>query len=174
MPQVILDIEIEEECWQKVLPDVLQIAEKVKNAAVDYVFENADIEVLKANKPLLISVCLSDDEHVRELNRDFRGKDKPTNVLTFANVDFADFKAENEVFGEIDLGNIIIAYETMQKEADIEKITLEAHFCHLLTHGILHILGFDHIEDEEAEYMESFEREILHNLGIADPYGAEN
>ena len=86
----------------------------------------------------------------------------------------ADFKAENEVFGEIDLGNIIIAYETMQKEADVENITLQAHFCHLLTHGILHILGFDHIEDEEAEYMESFERAILQNLGIADPYKEEN
>lgn len=174
MPQVILDIEIEEESWQKALPDIAEVAEKVKNAAVDYVFKNAGIEILKANKPLMISVCLSNDEHVQELNRDFRNMDKPTNVLTFANVDFADFNAENEVFGEIDLGNIIIAYETMQKEAGIEGITLYAHFCHLLTHGILHILGFDHIEDEEAEYMENFEKAILSNLGIADPYKEEN
>ena len=173
MLQTILDIEIEEERWLKALPDISEIAEKVKNAAVDYVFQNSDIEVLKVNKPLTISVCLSNDEHVHELNRDFRGMDKPTNVLSFANVDFADFKTENEVFDEIDLGNIIISYETMQKEADIEKITLYAHFCHLLTHGILHILGFDHIEDDEAEYMESFEKAILHNLGIADPYAEE-
>ena len=174
MSQVVLDIEVEEERWQKALSSVSSVAEKVKDATIDYVFKNANIEVLKANKPLIISVCLSNDEHVRELNRDFRNMDKPTNVLTFANMDFADFKAENEVFGEIDLGNIIIAYETMQKEADVENITLQAHFCHLLTHGILHILGFDHIEDEEAEYMESFERAILQNLGIADPYKEEN
>lgn len=174
MPQVFLDIDIEEKRWLKSLPDVSEIAEKVKNAAIDHVLRNADVDVLKTNKPLIISVCLSSDEHVREFNRNFRNIDKPTNVLTFANMDFADFKAENEMFDEIDLGSIIVAYETMQKEADIENITLHAHFCHLLTHGILHILGFDHIKDEDAEYMEGFEKSILHNLGISDPYKEEN
>ena len=62
----------------------------------------------------------------------------------------------------------------MLKEAETENITLYAHFCHLLTHGFLHILGFDHIEDEEAKYMESFEKNILQNLGIENPYQDED
>ena len=136
--------------------------------------DNEDIDILSSAKPLLINLCLSDDKHVHQLNRDFRNKDKPTNVLTFANMDFADFDANGGVFDEIDLGSIIIAYETMLKEAETENITLYAHFCHLLTHGFLHILGFDHIEDEEAKYMESFEKAILQNLGIENPYQDED
>ena len=149
------------------------MSEKVKTITFEYVGQHTDICVLNAGKPLLVNLCLSNDEHVHQLNRDYRGKDKPTNVLTFANLDFADFDAENEVFDEIDLGNIIIAYETMQKEADIENITLYAHFCHLLVHGFLHILGFDHIDEDEAEYMETMEKDILHVLNIANPYQDE-
>lgn len=174
MPQVVLNIEIEEKRWSDAITDVVSVAEKVKSATFDYVAKNADMEILSAKKPLLINLCLSSDSHVHQLNRDFRNKDKPTNVLTFANLDFADFEPDGGVFDEIDLGSIIIAFETMQKEADMENITLYAHFCHLLVHGFLHILGFDHIEDEEAEYMESFEKAILHNLGIANPYPDED
>ena len=173
MIRVLLDIDIEEERWQKAIPDIADVAEKVKTTTFEYIRQYADISVLNADKPLSVNLCLSNDEHVHQLNRDYRNKDKPTNVLTFANLDFADFDAENEVFDEIDLGNIIIAYETMQKEADIENITLYAHFCHLLVHGLLHILGFDHIEEDEAEYMESFEKNILQILNIANPYQDE-
>ena len=174
MPQVVLNIEVEEKRWSVAIGDIVSVAEKVKSATFNYVAKNADMEILSAKKPLLVNLCLSDDNHVHELNRDFRNKDKPTNVLTFANLDFADFEPDGGVFDEIDLGSIIIAFETMQKEADMENITLYAHFCHLLVHGFLHILGFDHIEDEEAEYMESFEKAILHNLGIANPYPDED
>lgn len=170
MLKVILDIDVEEKRWQQAIKDIEGVAESVKVAVFEYVSQHADIEVLSANKPFIIGLCLSNDSHVQQLNRDFRNKDKPTNVLTFANLDFADFASDGGVFDEIDLGNIIIAFETMQKEADIENITLYAHFCHLLVHGFLHILGFDHIEEEEAQYMEGFEKAILHNLGIADPY----
>jgi len=173
MIQVLLDIDIEEDCWSKSIPDIAELSEKVKTITFEYVKQHTDISVLNIGKPLSVSLCLSNDEHVHQLNRDYRGKDKPTNVLTFANLDFADFDAENEVFDEIDLGNIIIAYETMQKEADIESITLYAHFCHLLVHGFLHILGFDHIEEDEAEYMEAAEKDILQILNIANPYQDE-
>ena len=96
--------------------------------------------------------------------------DKPTNVLSFANVDFEGFAQERDLYQEIELGDIIIAFETMQKEADIEGISLHDHYCHLLAHGLLHLLGFDHQTDEEAEYMEGFEIEILQSMGIANPY----
>lgn len=173
MLQVVLNSEIEDKRWADAIKNVADVAEKVKEAAFEYVAKNADIDILTADKPLIVNLCLSDDSHVRQLNRDYRNKDKPTNVLTFANLDFADFAPDGGVFDEIDLGNIIIAFDTMQKEADAENITLYAHFCHLLVHGFLHILGFDHIEDDEAEYMESFEKAILHNLGIANPYENE-
>ncbi|MBR1601127.1 MAG: rRNA maturation RNase YbeY [Alphaproteobacteria bacterium] len=175
MLRVDLNIDIEEIQWQSAIPDILEVAQKVKTITFEYVQKNADIELLKyCKKPLVINICLSNDDHVHQLNRDFRNIDKPTNVLTFANMDFVEFNMYDEVFDEIDLGNIIISYETMQKEADIENITLYAHFCHLLTHGFLHILGFDHIENEDAEYMESLEKAILQNMGIANPYQDED
>lgn len=173
MPQVILEIDVEEKRWQQALPDIEDLAQKVKDAAFAYVAEHENIALLQGAKPLLVNVCLSNDAHVHELNRDFRNMDKPTNVLSFANLDYDGFADDKEVFDEIALGDIIIAYETMVKEAEQENISLHDHFCHLLTHGFLHILGFDHIEDDEAEYMEGFEREILQTLGVADPYGGE-
>lgn len=168
--QIELTIDIEEPRWLTAIPDIENVAENVKLAVFEYVCANADIDVLSADKPLHVSLCLSDDMHVHQLNRDFRGMDKPTNVLSFANIDFADFDADACVFNEVELGDIIIAYETMEREAVTENISLNNHFCHLLAHGILHILGFDHIKDDEAEYMESFEIAILNNLGIANPY----
>ena len=98
---------------------------------------------------------------------------KPTNVLSFAAVDDPDFDRNTELFGEIELGDIIIALETMQREAAEKGIPLRDHFCHLFTHGILHLLGFDHIEDDEAEYMEEFEINILKRLNIKNPYGED-
>ena len=80
------------------------------------------------------------------------------------------FKADCRIFEEIELGDIIIALETMQLEAKEKGISLKDHYCHLLTHGILHLLGFDHQNDEEAEYMENFEINILQQLNISNPY----
>lgn len=168
--QIVLQIETEEPRWLDAVPDTDAVVQKVKDATFDYVAAHENIDILTTDKPIIVNVCLSNDAHVRQLNRDFRNKDKPTNVLSFANIDFDDFDAQNEPFTEIELGDIIIAYETMVKEAEAENITLYAHFCHLLVHGFLHILGFDHIEDDEAEYMESFEKAILQSIGIANPY----
>ncbi|MBO6281691.1 MAG: rRNA maturation RNase YbeY [Alphaproteobacteria bacterium] len=168
--QIDLRIETEEPRWDAAIPDIETVMQKVKTATFDYVAAHENIDVLSTDKPIIVNVCLSNDAHVWQLNRDFRNQDKPTNVLSFANIDFDDFNAQNEPFTEIELGDIIIAFETMEKEAQAENITLYAHFCHLLVHGFLHILGFDHIEDDEAEYMESFEKAILQSIGIANPY----
>lgn len=173
MPEVTLYTDTEEPRWTGALPDISALSEKVKDAVFDYVAENAEIKVLSAGKPLTVSLCLSNDDTVHELNKNYRGLDRPTNVLTFANLDYDGFEAENDVFGDIDLGSIIIAYETMCREAEAESITLHDHYCHLLAHGFLHILGFDHIKDDDAARMEGFEKAILHNLGIADPYAGE-
>ncbi|MCQ2734349.1 MAG: rRNA maturation RNase YbeY [Alphaproteobacteria bacterium] len=170
MSEIIINTTIEDKRWCEKIADVEQVIEKVKSAAFDYLRIHENLDVLQQEKPLEINVCLSDDTTVHQLNKEFRGMDKPTNVLSFANLDFENFAIENEPFNEIELGDIIVAYETMCREAEAENITLYAHFCHLLVHGFLHILGFDHITEEEAVYMENFEKEILQNIGIDNPY----
>lgn len=114
-----------------------------------------------------ISVALMDDVAIRVLNRDYRGKDAATNVLSFP------LEAEDGALppGERSpLGDIAIALETVTREAAEEEKTLAAHLAHMVVHGTLHLLGYDHEGDDEAEEMEALEREILAGLGIADPY----
>lgn len=103
-----------------------------------------------------ISVVLADDAFVRELNRTYRGKDKPTNVLSFPS-------------GE-HLGDIVLALETVAREAEQQGKSFKAHAQHLLVHGTLHLLGHDHEQESEAEVMEQLEVKILKKLGVANPY----
>lgn len=173
MSKIILSITDEEPRWAESVADIKQVAEKVKETVFAYVEDKEKLPIFQVQKPLKVNLCLSNNARVQELNRDFRNMDKPTNVLSFANLDYTDFEELNSPFPEIELGDIIIAYETMEQEAEIENITLYAHFCHLLTHGFLHILGYDHIEDKDAEYMENLEKNILQKLNIADPYAQE-
>ncbi|MER2604938.1 MAG: rRNA maturation RNase YbeY [Siculibacillus sp.] len=112
-----------------------------------------------------LSLLLTDDAHVRVLNRDWRGKDQPTNVLSFPSSD-----ADDEEIAPL-LGDVVVARETLAREAEAEGRAFEDHFAHLLVHGLLHLFGFDHEDDAEAEEMEALETEILTGLGIADPYG---
>jgi probable rRNA maturation factor len=110
-----------------------------------------------------LTLVLTDDEEMRNLNRSWRGKDAPTNVLSFPAGEAA------QGF----LGDVVLARETTRKEALEQNIALQAHVAHLVVHGVLHLLGFDHTENEAAERMEALEREALAALGVADPYAAE-
>jgi probable rRNA maturation factor len=114
-----------------------------------------------------VSVVLSGDEAVRLMNRDYRGKDKATNVLSFAALDNDAFIHPGMAFH---LGDIILALETLKMEAKQQDKRLEDHFQHLLVHGTLHLLGYDHMEKDEAESMESLEIHILDGLGVENPY----
>ena len=110
-----------------------------------------------------LSIVLTDDAEQQELNREWRGIDKPTNVLSFPQI---------EPFGPVSgiLGDIVLARETLEREAaDLQK-PLTDHFTHLVVHGFLHILGYDHMEEGEALEMEGLETQILGSLGIPDPY----
>jgi len=111
-----------------------------------------------------LSVVFTDDAHVRALNRQYRGKDYPTNVLSFPAP-----PAKVDGFGPL-LGDIVVAYETVAREATAEGLVFEDHLSHLVVHGLLHLLGHDHEDDAEATAMESLEVAILARLGIADPY----
>jgi len=113
-----------------------------------------------------LSLLLCGDARMRGLNRDFRGLDKPTNVLSFP--------APPQGPGPRPLGDIAIAYETVVREAEEERKSLHDHYAHMVAHGLLHILGYDHEADGEAEAMEALERRILKRLGIADPYAAND
>jgi probable rRNA maturation factor len=113
-----------------------------------------------------VSVLLTDDANVRELNRNFRGIDKPTNVLSFPAA-----KPVHKPGGAL-LGDIAIAYETLAREAAGEHKLFEHHLAHLAAHGFLHLMGYDHETDSQAAVMEGLERAALARLSIADPYRA--
>ncbi len=135
-----------------------------------HIADACEHELLALEKTYEVNVCLSNDAEVQRLNKEFRGKDKPTNVLSFACIDDDEFWDMLDKSADMELGDIILAFETLQREADEKHITVYAHYCHLLVHGFLHILGFDHQTDEEADEMESLETEILEQFSIDNPY----
>ncbi len=112
-----------------------------------------------------VSVVFCDDANIQTLNNEFRDEDKPTNVLSFASNDGLELKSWSPL-----LGDIILAQETIEREADTQSKTFKDHLTHLLVHGFLHLVGYDHMNDEDAEVMENMERKILASLNIADPY----
>ena len=141
--------------WQK-----LAGAEAVARRAVEATLQLEDVEEGE------IAVMLADDARVRKLNRDFRGIDKATNVLAFPGAKAPDDRAP--------LGDIVLAYETFAREAESEGKKAGDHLMHLVVHGTLHLLGYDHENEADAEKMEARERAILAQLGVADPYRHEN
>ena len=118
-----------------------------------------------------ISVRLTSDDEVRTLNRQYRGQDKPTNVLSFPMVqpDLIDALANTDD-GQVLLGDIMLAYETCLREADEKQVSLADHVAHLIVHGTLHLLGHDHMNDADALAMEAIERAAMATLGLHDPY----
>ena len=122
------------------------------------------------NQRLSADVLFTVDEEVRALNREWRMKDAPTNVLSFPMISRNDLLAMNRDGGPEMLGDIALAYETCRREADDKGIPLENHAAHLLVHGLLHLAGHDHQTDGEAEAMEALETKALALMGIDDPY----
>jgi probable rRNA maturation factor len=127
--------------------------------------------VAGAGAQVEVSVRLTDDVELQRLNRDYRGKDRPTNVLSFPML-APDELSRWLAAGETDLllGDLALAHETVVREAEARAITVEDHVTHLLVHGALHLLGHDHLDDATADAMEALETRILAGLGVADPY----
>ncbi len=129
-------------------------------------------EPLLANPRLIASLLFTSDAEVHALNREWRSRDKPTNVLSFPMLERGELEALAPEGPPEMLGDIALAYETCAREAAEKGVTLEAHATHLIVHGLLHLAGHDHVDsDEQAEAMEALETRILAKLGIADPYG---
>ena len=146
------------ECWQ-----AEPGAEAVINRAVAAAAEMADADTGDAE----LAVMLTDDSGIRTLNQNWRGIDKATNVLSFPALQPTGDTPDDMPRM---LGDIAIAYETTRREADEEDKPFENHLSHLAVHGFLHLIGYDHDNDGDAEAMETLEREILAEIGIPDPY----
>lgn len=156
---VALETVRDSELWT-LLPD----AEATVAAAVAAAFAEAGLVALPDAE---LAVTLADDARVRTLNAEWREKDKPTNVLTFPAVE-PDETADAPM-----LGDVILAFETVEREAREEGKALSDHVSHLVVHGVLHLFGYDHLDDDEAGEMEGVETRALARLGIADPYAAD-
>jgi probable rRNA maturation factor len=155
----ITEVLVVADCWQDE-PD----AEAVIQRAIAAAAETVDADVADAE----LAVMLTDDSGIRTLNSNWRGVDKPTNVLSFPALQPAGGRGEDDAPRM--LGDIAIAYQTMRREADDEQKPFDHHLSHLAVHGFLHLIGYDHENDDDAETMETLEQEILAQLGIPDPY----
>lgn len=145
-----IDVEIEDAAWTSALPEAEALVARAAEAALRGRGEG-------------VTVLLADDAAVRDLNARFRGKDYATNVLSFP----APANPEQH------LGDIALAYGVCAREAGEQGKPLGHHLQHLVAHGVLHLLGYDHETDADADVMENLEREILAGLGVPDPYAAE-
>lgn len=150
---------IESDLWQGI-EDLDAVIDRALEAAKRFAIEEEEIGFLPECE---VSLVFTDDAAIRILNETHRGKDKATNVLSFPQDEDA------EIYGPM-LGDIVFAYETVQREADELGLAFCDHLTHLCVHGFLHLLGYDHIETDEAEKMESVEIAILDKLGLANPY----
>ena len=142
-----IEVEIEDEAWTAALPDAVAVVERAATVALGAV--EGDVVVL-----------LTDDAAVHDLNLRFRDRDRPTNVLSFP---AAESAAPH-------LGDLVLAHGVCAAEAAAQGKSLADHVTHLTVHGVLHLLGRDHVDEAEAEAMEAEERTLLASLGVADPY----
>ena len=159
-----VDIDIEVEGWPGGT-NWADLAQRAKGAV-------SKVEPALANPRLTASVLFTGDGEVHQLNREWRGKDKPTNVLSFPMLEREELLALATDGPPEMLGDIALAYQTCVNEALDKGVELAEHAAHLLIHGLLHLAGHDHVDsDEQAAAMESLEITALAKLGIADPYG---
>lgn len=154
--------------WLAKLPDAVDLCRSAASAA----FAAADRRWFVSGGSVEACLLLSDNERIRALNNAFRGRDEPTNVLSFPSVEPDVLAAVGADGSPSALGDIVIALETASAEAALESKPLADHLRHLVVHGTLHLLGYDHATAGEATEMEALEVRVLATLGIADPYSA--
>ena len=144
--------------------------ELVRGAAEAAIAESAVPWLVTSRRPVELSVRLAGNDEVQALNGQWRGKDKPTNVLSFPMADERDLIRANIAGPELLLGDIILARGVCMAEAAAKGVSIEQHATHLIVHGTLHLLGYDHLEERDAANMEAREVRALERLGMANPY----
>ncbi len=163
IPRISVAVTVLDPDWPQVLPAVEDLARQVVAAAM--AVSGAAARALCA-RDAEISLVLADDATLRRYNRDYRGIDKPTNVLSFATGE----EPSPDGAGPLLLGDVLLARETLEREAEQQNKRFADHFCHMVVHGVLHLLGHDHETVAEAAAMERLETDALDRLGVADPY----
>ena len=156
-----IDLDLRSPLWLEALPQAAAVAEAAARAALRGCGR-------APAGPAELAIVLADDALLRELNRTWRGQDKPTNVLSFP----AGGEAPPAPGAPLLLGDVVIACETLSAEAAAQQKPLADHLAHLVVHGVLHLMGFDHEKPEEAARMEPLETRILAGIGVPDPYRA--
>jgi len=164
-PPVAVDVNPLDPAWDEWVTDAAARAAHAARAAVEAVPADQ-----RPAPPVSVSVVLADDAAVHALNRDYRGAAKPTNVLAFAALEADGMTAPGD---PEPLGDVVLARETVTREAGEQGKPVRDHMTHLVVHGTLHLLGHDHMTGGEAAAMEALETRVLADLGIGDPYGDE-
>lgn len=158
-----IDVSVSEPEWKASFLDV----EAIARTAILNTFKMAKMPAAIKDRSLEISVVLANDDLVQVLNREYRNIDKPTNVLSFAGLD-SDAPVPEE--GPFALGDIILAYQTLARECKEQGKFFKDHYTHLIVHGTLHLLGYDHEDEDDANIMESLEIRVLEKMNIQNPY----
>lgn len=164
---VVIDVVVDDANWYTLPFDCKLHIKQVLHSVL------GALSLCKPGHPLELSLLLANDARLRALNLDFRLIDKPTNVLSFPYTQIDNTKLIETIGTEdpIYLGDIAISYETIAQEANDQNKLFKDHFTHMIIHGILHLLGYDHIDDTESSLMESLEADILkRNFDIENPY----
>ena len=156
---IIIDISVDETLTEDVPDELLESVASLARCAWSW--------INKSEETAEISLLLTGDAHMRELNKIYRDQDRPTNVLSFVSEEVEAPKADN---APILLGDIVLAYGIIGEEAKRHGKTFADHICHMAVHGVLHLAGYDHETGAEAEKMRVLETEILAAAGIGDPY----
>lgn len=153
-------------------PDTIDWPALARKAVLAAIARTPHGPLADAGSTIEVSLRLTTDDEVHVLNRDYRHKDSTTNVLSFPMVqpDLLETVSENSDDGEVLLGDVVLAHGVCEREAAEKGISTRDHAAHLIIHGTLHLLGYDHIDDREADHMEAIERDAMADLGLADPY----
>ena len=166
-----IDVSVPCPAWNKLDFDAEDLAGEITALAFDKALKPPAIGC----RDVEISVSLADDKTIHALNKKYRGKDTPTNVLSFAALDAGENQPASPVCAlPCALGDIVIAFETAKRESEAMIVPFRDHYTHLLIHGTLHLLGYDHEQENDAKVMERLEISILSSLGIENPYAHPN
>jgi len=167
-----IEVAMPDAAWNACMTDAEAIVTRVAEACL-----RRALPAAATGRSLEVSIVLTDDSQVRALNGRHRGQDKATNVLSFPAVDWQDASGRGTQLpngaAPLLLGDVIVARETLLAEAALQGKTPGDHLSHLVAHGVLHLMGYDHEDDASATVMEALEVSILEALGVADPYAAQ-
>ena len=160
-----IELILEDQRWSEIDTDFTFLKEASLLALSQEATETAPLAMKSPHR--LAVLVMSDDASIKDLNKTYRGKDKATNVLSFPSTESLLPGEENE---PVHIGDVILAYDYVSEEAKNEKKVLQTHLSHLVVHGVLHLLGYDHETSEDAEAMETLEIKLMKQLGLENPY----